>query len=121
MSTVSRYKNLQKISFVSHSLGGLVARYAISKLYEQDTTCKISFKNGSVIGVETDNSCLEKSNSGKIAGLIPTNFITCATPHLGSRGRNQVTRSTYLCMFNFNNNPCSFFHYRFLDKFPWCF
>ncbi|GFP87594.1 putative lipase yor059c [Phtheirospermum japonicum] len=52
ISVVARHPNLQKISFVGHSLGGLVAR--------------------------------------KIAGLEPVNFITSATPHLGSRGHKQV-------------------------------
>lgn len=82
ISATSRYPSLQKISFVSHSLGGLVARYAVAKLYERDATSKISRE-------DISDLCLEK-NDGKIAGLIPTNFITSATPHLGSRGRNQV-------------------------------
>ncbi|TVU28868.1 hypothetical protein EJB05_20404 [Eragrostis curvula] len=35
---VQRRTNLRKISFVAHSLGGLVTRYAIGKLYEPSTT-----------------------------------------------------------------------------------
>ena len=32
----------------------------------------------------------EENFISKIAGLQPVNFITVATPHLGSRGHNQV-------------------------------
>lgn len=31
-----------------------------------------------------------EESKGKIAGLEPVNFITAATPHLGSRGNKQV-------------------------------
>ncbi|CAA7060287.1 unnamed protein product [Microthlaspi erraticum] len=62
VSVIKHRNGLRKISFVAHSLGGLVARYAIGKLYEQP---------------------------GEIAGLEPINFITFATPHLGSRGHRQ--------------------------------
>ncbi|XP_076938354.1 putative lipase C4A8.10 [Bidens hawaiensis] len=59
------WPHVSKISFVAHSLGGLVARYAIGKLYENHP-------------------------EGRIAGLKPVNFITFATPHLGSRGHRQL-------------------------------
>ncbi|KAL8225451.1 hypothetical protein R6Q57_018008 [Mikania cordata] len=74
-SVIKRHPNLQKISFIGHSLGGLIARYAIAKLYTQDST---------------DNSCLECTSSDRIAGLVPMNFITIATPHLGTGGHKQV-------------------------------
>ncbi|XP_076931400.1 lipid droplet phospholipase 1-like [Bidens hawaiensis] len=59
------WPHVSKISFVAHSLGGLVARYAIGKLYGNHP-------------------------EGRIAGLKPFNFITVATPHLGSRGHKQL-------------------------------
>ncbi|XP_074291108.1 lipid droplet phospholipase 1-like isoform X1 [Silene latifolia] len=62
---------LQKISFVAHSVGGLVARYAIGMLYQQP---------------DGDS----EHTGGTIGGLEAINFITVATPHLGSRGNNQV-------------------------------
>lgn len=69
---------MKKISFVSHSLGGLVARYAIGRLYKCETTSDPSGING------------------KIAGLEPMNFVTVATPHLGSRGHKQVDGTSLL-------------------------
>lgn len=66
-----RWPEVSKISFVAHSLGGLVARYAIGKLYE-------------------NSKCHEQIYEDRIAGLQPVNFITVATPHLGSRGHKQV-------------------------------
>lgn len=65
---------LQKISIVAHSLGGLVARYAIALLYS----------NG-------DNAKGEAVIEEKIVGLEPVNFITFATPHLGTRSHRQVS------------------------------
>ncbi|CAM8882831.1 unnamed protein product [Rhodiola kirilowii] len=90
ISAVNRYPNLQKISFIAHSLGGLVARYAVAKLYGRDSTSGVSQEKVNGGGIMPDDSCLEKNYYGKVAGLIPMNFITCATPHLGSRGHNQV-------------------------------
>ncbi|XP_076902261.1 uncharacterized protein LOC143556941, partial [Bidens hawaiensis] len=75
ISVIKRHPNLQKISFIGHSLGGLIARYAIAKLYTRDAT---------------NNNCLECGSSARIAGLVPINFITVATPHLGSGGHKQV-------------------------------
>lgn len=72
---------MKKISFVAHSVGGLVARFAIGKLYR-------SSEGGSIEQVST-NECKEESK-GLIADLEPVNFITVATPHLGSRGNKQV-------------------------------
>lgn len=85
ISVVERHPNLQKISFVGHSLGGLVARYAVAVLYQQDLVRKSGEENG-----ECCKSSLEQKPRGRIAGLEPVNFITSATPHLGSRGHKQV-------------------------------
>ncbi|GJM87242.1 hypothetical protein PR202_ga03178 [Eleusine coracana subsp. coracana] len=81
---VQRKTNLRKISFVAHSLGGLVTRYAIGKLYEPSM--------GEVSSLDTDKLCDEQKipDIGKIAGLEPINFITSATPHLGSRWNKQL-------------------------------
>ncbi|XP_073316592.1 lipid droplet phospholipase 1-like isoform X1 [Primulina huaijiensis] len=81
LEVIERKPGLKKISFVAHSVGGLVARFAIGKLYR-------SSKGGSMEQMST-NECKEGSK-GLIADLDPVNFITVATPHLGSRGNKQV-------------------------------
>ncbi|KAJ7533635.1 hypothetical protein O6H91_13G058000 [Diphasiastrum complanatum] len=78
---VQRKPNLKKISFVAHSLGGLVARYAIARLYLPSTKHKTYFSNSKL---------LDASAQGTLLGLKPMNFITVATPHLGSRGHKQL-------------------------------
>ncbi|XP_023552819.1 putative lipase YOR059C [Cucurbita pepo subsp. pepo] len=81
LEVIQRKPNLQKISFVAHSVGGLVARHAIGKLYRPAETKKLeaSSTNGQ-----------PQESSGTIGGLEPVNFVTVATPHLGSRGNKQV-------------------------------
>ncbi|KAK6155942.1 hypothetical protein DH2020_010190 [Rehmannia glutinosa] len=81
LEVIKRKPSLKKISFVAHSVGGLVARYTIGKLYRPPN-------RGSGEEVSA-NGCIEESN-GRIADLEPVNFITVATPHLGSRGNKQV-------------------------------
>ncbi|XP_060199246.1 putative lipase YDL109C [Lycium barbarum] len=92
LSVIKQYPHLQKISFVAHSLGGLVCRYAIAKLYEQKSArraCGEDMECCSLNG--STNSCVEEEVSKReIAGLEPVNFITCATPHLGCRGHKQA-------------------------------
>ena len=75
--------SLKSISIVAHSLGGLVARYAIGKVYKPPIS--LSSSNGS----DTETP-LEHSSTGTVFGLKPINFITVATPHIGSRGNWQV-------------------------------
>ncbi|KAK9002882.1 hypothetical protein V6N11_060458 [Hibiscus sabdariffa] len=89
-NVISRHPSVQKISFVGHSLGGLVARYAIARLYEQEQTRDISQTNGDCGTDHLGDSCPEGQSKGKIAGLEPMNFITFATPHLGSLWHKQV-------------------------------
>ncbi|KAK1421379.1 hypothetical protein QVD17_23671 [Tagetes erecta] len=72
LEVIAQKPNLRKISFVAHSVGGLVARYAIGRLYRPA-------KEGTI-----------KESAATIGGLVPMNFITVATPHLGSRGNKQV-------------------------------
>ncbi|TVU43377.1 hypothetical protein EJB05_09843, partial [Eragrostis curvula] len=71
LDVISRRPELTKISFLAHSVGGVAARYAIAKLYRNP--------NGASDG-----------SKGTICGLEAVNFITVATPHLGSRGNKQV-------------------------------
>lgn len=104
ISVVGRHSNLEKISFVGHSLGGLVARYAIAVLYEQDTTRKAADENGEGGGDKLSKSDVEEKTRGKIAGLEPMNFITCATPHLGARGHKQVLLITRFFVFSLSRN-----------------
>ncbi|XP_021755903.1 uncharacterized protein LOC110721088 [Chenopodium quinoa] len=96
-TVISRRPGLQKISFISHSLGGLVARHAIGKLYEPQETSNILVAKGNYFEDETLSCSVEKVGEdcqGRIAGLEPMNFITVATPHLGSRGHRQLP---FLC------------------------
>ncbi|GER24497.1 alpha/beta-Hydrolases superfamily protein [Striga asiatica] len=83
---VKKTESLKKISFLAHSLGGLISRYAVAVLY----TPNIDQPNY----ITTSNSTnLEKSCSsvnGLIAGLEAINFIALATPHLGVRGNKQL-------------------------------
>lgn len=82
LEVIKRKPNLHKISFVAHSVGGLVARYAIGRLYRP---CNKS-RSGSACNLEDDFK-------GTIGGLEAMNFITVASPHLGSRGNKQVLLS----------------------------
>ncbi|XP_052202401.1 putative lipase ROG1 [Diospyros lotus] len=90
ISVVRRYPDLVKISFIGHSLGGLVARYAIAKLYGKVITQKPSQENGESRSNGPKDPAPEEKFKGQIAGLEPVNFITSATPHLGSRGHKQA-------------------------------
>lgn len=74
---IQRKPNLRKISFVAHSVGGLVARYAIGILYRPPQR-----ENVEDSVAETG----DKDVKATIGGLEAINFITVATPHLGSRG-----------------------------------
>ncbi|KAI7758006.1 hypothetical protein M8C21_018727 [Ambrosia artemisiifolia] len=65
---VKSRENLKRISFLAHSLGGLIARYAVGVLYTR----------------------ADDRTAGLIAGLEAISFITLATPHLGVRGNKQL-------------------------------
>uniref|UniRef100_A0A0E0D603 DUF676 domain-containing protein n=1 Tax=Oryza meridionalis TaxID=40149 RepID=A0A0E0D603_9ORYZ len=82
-----RRPELQKISFVAHSLGGLIARYAIALLYKSATEIDSHEEHEKQV---TDVSSNQLIDRGKIAGLEPINFITFATPHLGTRSHKQI-------------------------------
>lgn len=89
---IRRWPGVHKISFVAHSLGGLVARYAIGRLYEPPTKTEVAGLNSSCLVREENVSdqCHKQSSEETVAGLEPVNFITVATPHLGSRGHKQL-------------------------------
>ncbi|KAK6944248.1 protein of unknown function DUF676, lipase-like [Dillenia turbinata] len=95
LAVVRRRPKVHKISFVAHSLGGLVARYAVARLYEPSPKLEPSDLTGKRPDEETSNKRhLEQQSEARIAGLEPMNFITFATPHLGSRGHRQLP---FLC------------------------
>ncbi|KAL6525449.1 hypothetical protein OROHE_015756 [Orobanche hederae] len=83
IDVIKHWRGVRKISFVAHSLGGLVARYAIGRLY------KLSPRTGST-GLPGYCSNLDQVCEANIGGLEPMNFITFATPHLGSGGHKQL-------------------------------
>ncbi|XP_021277633.1 uncharacterized protein LOC110411692 [Herrania umbratica] len=93
LAVVKRRPEVQKISFVAHSLGGLVARYAIGRLYGHSSKLdpSVLYENSST-EKHTNSSMqyFEQPCEDRIAGLEPMNFITFATPHLGSRGHKQL-------------------------------
>ncbi|AES92372.2 serine esterase family protein [Medicago truncatula] len=97
LSIVRCWPGLQKISFVAHSLGGLVARYAIARLFDYSKTLEagVTCRNCDCKEeAECTKNCTEQHYEARIAGLEPMNFITFATPHLGSRGHRQLP---FLC------------------------
>ncbi|OAY23118.2 putative lipase ROG1 [Manihot esculenta] len=90
ISVIKRHPSVKKISFIGHSLGGLIARYAIAKLYVRDLTKELPQGNGDCRTDVNVDTGMEEQIKSKIAGLEPVNFITLATPHLGSRWHKQV-------------------------------
>lgn len=95
MDVIRRWHGVHKISFVAHSLGGLVARYAIGRLYglSPRTECAsipIYSPNGEA-NISISSPHADHIYEAKIGGLEPVNFVTFATPHLGSRGHKQVS------------------------------
>lgn len=81
LEVIKEKPSICKISFVAHSIGGLVARYAIGKLYQPSN-------GGNLENLPANGS--EESSKATIGGLEAMNFIAVASPHLGSRGNKQV-------------------------------
>ncbi|KAK7281594.1 hypothetical protein RIF29_09719 [Crotalaria pallida] len=106
LSVIRRWPEVQKISFVAHSLGGLVARYAIGRLYEYSSTLEPLGTSGNCSSDEKIeySKQFDQRCEAKIAGLEPMNFITFATPHLGSRGNKQLP---FLCGLPFLERSAS--------------
>ena len=70
-----------------------MARYAIGRLFrpaKKEIVEDLSLKSR------------EEEFKGTIGGLEPMNFITVATPHLGSRGNKQVCLFLLILVFNYN-------------------
>uniref|UniRef100_A0ACD5X809 Uncharacterized protein n=1 Tax=Avena sativa TaxID=4498 RepID=A0ACD5X809_AVESA len=89
ISVVECRPELKKISFVAHSLGGLIARYAIALLYENETATQTDYHEE--YEKDVNHACSNQpTGRGKIAGLEPMNFITFVTPHLGTRSHKQI-------------------------------
>jgi hypothetical protein len=85
---------MRKISFIAYSVGGLVARYAIGRLYK--TSENEPMQNSS-------NAESNADSVGTICGLQAMNFITLATPHLGLSGHMQVLKLHLKIYFMFLN------------------
>ncbi|KAL8165976.1 hypothetical protein V2J09_007475 [Rumex salicifolius] len=90
ISVIELNPSVKKISFIAHSLGGLVVRYAIALLYETNYLKLFPTENGEEGNKGSTIASIEEKYRGKIAGLEPVNYVTFATPHLGSMGHNQV-------------------------------
>ena len=60
------HSNLERISFLGHSMGGLISRFAVGELYDLENK--------------------------KIAGLTPSHYMSLATPHIGCRGEAGVAQ-----------------------------
>jgi hypothetical protein len=56
-AVAARHPGLRRISILSHSMGGLISRYAAGRLFDP--------------------------GSGTLAGLQPCHYVAIATPHLG--------------------------------------
>lgn len=82
---VEKVPSLKRISFVAHSLGGVFSRYAVAVLY----TPKDDLEDLGSRGEE--HPVFRRRREPKIAGLEAVNFVTLASPHLGVRGRKQVS------------------------------
>jgi Putative serine esterase (DUF676) len=71
---INAHSSFKYISFVGISLGGLYARYTIGEMYDKETKT--------------------------LLGLIPLNFVTFATPHLGIRGQTHWMIETTFSWFS---------------------
>ena len=110
LAVVRHRPEVRKISFVAHSLGGLVARYAIGRLYEHSPILETAALTGNSLSEEHTNSMVQghdQPHEAKIAGLEPMNFITFATPHLGSRGHKQAGSP---CSYKLKGNLSTIIH-----------
>ncbi|KAL7211636.1 hypothetical protein ACSBR2_014482 [Camellia fascicularis] len=89
MQIVKRTESLKRISFLAHSLGGVLARYAIAVLYSP-AAFDGDQSNDLPASTNANLKTACSSRQGMIARLEPVNFITLATPHLGVRGKKQL-------------------------------
>lgn len=103
---IEELPGLKRISFVAHSLGGLVARYAIGQLYSLPKSSSPSKE------YEEETPGPDPSH-GTILGLQPVNFVTVATPHIGSRGNWQLP---FLCGLTFLEKVAVFSAHWFVGR-----
>ncbi|CAK9152604.1 unnamed protein product [Ilex paraguariensis] len=89
MELVRQTESLERISFLAHSLGGLIARYAVAVLYKPNASSSNQYDDLATSKNANSETAWSLSR-GMIAGLEPINFITLGTPHLGVRGKKQV-------------------------------
>eukprot|EP00250_Pteridium_aquilinum_P012776 c20936_g1_i3 orf=209-1144(+) len=97
---------LTKISFIAHSLGGLVARYAIGQLFSPP-------KSSAPSNLEEQDIPQSNFSNGTIFGLQPVNFVTVATPHIGLRGNWQLP---FLCGITFLEKVAVFSAHWFVGR-----
>ncbi|KAJ0538706.1 putative alpha/Beta hydrolase, lipase [Helianthus annuus] len=73
-------------------MGERLSEEVLEVIKQKPNLRKISFVAHSTPKEYTDDTLVENCEEAKptIGGLIPVNFITVATPHLGSRGNKQV-------------------------------
>ena len=86
---VEKVPSLKRISFVAHSLGGLFARYAVAMMYTPKDEDMCTLEDLESRGEE--HPVFRRRREPKIAGLEAVSFITLASPHLGVRGKQQVS------------------------------
>ncbi|KAL9685247.1 hypothetical protein QQ045_022695 [Rhodiola kirilowii] len=79
-------KTFDGVDMMGERLADEVFWYAIGRLYESVSNAK---DPGNVYTNHSDQPA-KLPNKSKIAGLEPINFITVASPHLGSRGHRQL-------------------------------
>ncbi|GAB2227435.1 hypothetical protein Droror1_Dr00009257 [Drosera rotundifolia] len=90
ISVIKRYPDLRKISFLGHSLGGLISRYAVASLYQRNCLSRHPCNDGEDVKHQSSKEAPEENSKKEVAALEPINFITFATPHLGLGGSKQV-------------------------------
>ncbi len=82
---VAKHSSLEEITFIGHSLGGLIARYAIGDLYDGGSSAITgSSNNNSASGSNQDGNSSSSSSGTMLGGrLRPMHFIAIASPHCG--------------------------------------
>ena len=69
---------LERVSFVGHSMGGLIARAVVAELLDDG-------------GNDGGNAAKPKAKTTLAGGLSPAHFVSVATPHLGCHAEAEAT------------------------------